>query len=65
MDNYFTYTALLGLRESNITPFRDTRVKHFKSVEKMMDLITIAQSQIPEIPVRAFQLDMFDCTLKR
>lgn len=60
MDNYFTYTALLGLRDSNPTPYKDTRIKHYKSVQKMVDLISIARNLSPEIPVRAFQLDLFD-----
>ena len=60
MDNYFTYTTLLGLRDSNPTPFKETRIQHYKSVKKMMDLISLAQSLTPQVPIRAFQLDMFD-----
>ncbi len=60
MDNYMTYTTLLGLRDSNPTPFRDTRIQHYKSVKKMVDLISVARSLAPRFPLRALQLDPFD-----
>ena len=60
MNDYFTYTTLLGLRDSNPTPFKETRLQHYKSVQKMVDLISVAKSLSPKFPTRALQLDPFD-----
>jgi hypothetical protein len=60
MDYYFTYVALLGLRDSNLPPFRDARVRRYKSVKKMVDLASIAVRLSPKFPVRAFVLDPYD-----
>ena len=60
MNDYFTYTTLLGLRDSNPTPFKETRLQHYKSVQKMVDLISIAKRLIPETPHRFLLLDMYD-----
>ncbi len=60
MDYYFTYVALLGLLDSNLPPFRDARVRRYKSVKKMVDLLSIAVRLNPKFPVRAFTLDPYD-----
>lgn len=39
MEDYFTFTQLIGVRDANLTPYRDARVQRYKSVKKMMDLI--------------------------
>lgn len=60
MDYYFTYMNLLGIRDSNLPPFRDARLRRYKSVKKMVDLISIAGRLSPRIPTRAFMLDPTD-----
>ena len=53
MENYFTFTQLLGLRDSegaNLPVFKDARVKRYQSVEKMMDLLEIAGQTRPFVP---------------
>jgi hypothetical protein len=60
MDYYFTYMNLLGIRDSNLPPFRDARMRRYKSVKKMVDLISIAARLAPMMPVRAFVLDSTD-----
>jgi hypothetical protein len=53
MENYFTFTQLLGLRDSegaNLPIFKDARVKRYQSVEKMLDLIEVAGQTRPFVP---------------
>lgn len=47
MDNYFTFTSLLGLRDQNLPLFREARIKRLESVKKMVDLIDIAKALHP------------------
>lgn len=60
MDQYITFTSLIGLRDQNLSPYRDARVQRYKSVERMMDLIEIAKSTRPPLPARTIQLDAYD-----
>ena len=60
MEDYFTFTHLIGVRDGNLSPYRDARVQRYRSVKKMMDLIEIAKSTMPKLPSQVFQLDEFD-----
>lgn len=60
MDDYFTFTHLLGLRDQNLPLSREMRIQRLQSVKKMMDLLQVAKSLVPEIPPRVFTLDSFD-----
>jgi len=53
MENYFTFTQLLGLRDAegaNLPIFKDARVKRYHSVEKILDLLEIAGQTRPFVP---------------
>lgn len=63
MDNYFTFTRLLSLRDtagSNLPLFKDARVKRYESVERMLDLLEIAGSTRPRIPSPIVTLNPMD-----
>lgn len=60
MEDYFTFTHLIGVRDANLSPYRDARVARYKSVKRMMDLIEIAKKTQPQIPLQVLQLDEFD-----
>jgi len=60
MEDYITFTNLIGVRDANLSPYRDARVLRYKSVQKMMDLIYIAKNTSPKLPLQVFQLDEFD-----
>ena len=63
MENYFTFTTLLGLRDkdgANLPVFKDARVKRYQSVEKMMDLMEIAKSTRPMMPSVVTALNPLD-----
>lgn len=60
MEDYLTFTNLIGVRQANLSPYRDARVQRYKSVKKMMDLIEIAKKTMPSLPLQIFQLDEFD-----
>ena len=60
MNDYFTFTHLLGLRDQNLPLSREIRIQRLQSVKKMMDLIQVAKSLIPEIPSKVFTLDSYD-----
>ena len=54
------FTVLVGARGGNLPPFKDARLKRYRSVQKIMDLIITASKLAPSFPVRAFTLDPFD-----
>lgn len=60
MDHYFTTIALLGLRDQNLPPFKDARMRRYKSVKKMVDLIKVASELAPKFPIEALHLDPTD-----
>ena len=60
MDFYFTTVALLGLRDQNLPPFKDARLRRYKSVKKMVDLVKVASTLAPPIPLEALELNPFD-----
>ena len=60
MEDYFTFTELIGVRQANLSPYRDARVQRYKSVKKMMDLIQIAKNTAPKVPSQVFSLNEFD-----
>jgi hypothetical protein len=47
MDEYFTFTQLLGLRDQNLPLSRETRIQRLQSVRKMIDLLQVARSLAP------------------
>jgi hypothetical protein len=47
MDDYFTFTQLLGLRDQNLPLSRETRIQRLQSVRKMMDLLQVAKGLAP------------------
>ncbi len=69
MEDYFTFTNLIGARQANLPLYRDSRVQRYKSVQKMMDLIHIAKKTMPKLPVQCYALDQYDrkiiCYLSR
>lgn len=63
MENYFTFTKLLGLRDSegaNLPLFKDARIKRFQSVERILDLLEVAGSTRPNIPSPILTLSPLD-----
>ena len=63
MENYFTFTALLGLRNQegyNLPLFKDARVKRFQSVERMLELLEVATATAPRIPSPILTLNPLD-----
>lgn len=63
MENYFTFTRLLGLRDSegaNLPLFKDARVKRYQSVERIMELLEVAGSTRPRIPSPIITLNPLD-----
>jgi len=60
MDYYYTAIALLGMRDSNLPPFKEARLKRYKSIRKMIDLIDTASKLAPSIPSEAFFLNPND-----
>jgi hypothetical protein len=63
MDNYFTFTQLLGLRDSeggNLPLFKDARARRFQSVERMLELIETAGQTRPSLPSSIITLNPLD-----
>jgi len=60
MDSYFTVITLLGLKDQNLPPFKEARLKRYKSVKKMVDLIDTASKLAPRVPIEAFTLNPVD-----
>ncbi len=65
MENYFTFTQLLGLRDTegaNLPIFKDARLRRYQSVERMMDLLEIAGQTRPFVPSVVSTLNPLDRT---
>lgn len=65
MENYFTFTKLLGLRDpngANLPLFKDARLKRYASVEKIMDLLELAGQTRPTAPASIVTLNPLDRT---
>lgn len=65
MDNYFTFTTLLGLKDSvggNLPVFKDARIKRYESVERMIELLDIAGQTRPRLPTPILTLNPLDRT---
>lgn len=60
MDYYELFTALVGARGGNLPPYKEARLRRYKSVQKIMDLIITASKLNPGFPTRAIQLDPYD-----
>ena len=60
MDYYGLFTMLVGARGGNLPPYKDARLKRYKSVQKVMELMITASKLAPTFPVRALALDPFD-----
>lgn len=65
MENYFTFTQLLSLRDSegaNLPVFKDARVKRYQSVERLLQLLEVAASTRPRVPSPILTLNPLDRT---
>ncbi len=65
MENYFTFTRLLSLRDSegaNLPVFKDARVKRYHSVQRLLELLEVAASTRPRIPSPIITLNPLDRT---
>ncbi len=65
MENYFTFTRLLSLRDSegaNLPLFKDARAKRYQSVERILELLEIAGSTKPSLPSPIITLNPLDRT---
>jgi hypothetical protein len=65
MENYFTFTRLLSLRDSdgaNLPLFKDARVRRYQSVERILELLEIAGSTRPPLPSPIVTLNPLDRT---
>jgi len=51
---------LLGLRDQNLPPFKEARMRRYKSIKKMTDLLETAIKLAPPVPVEAFCLNPHD-----
>lgn len=63
MENYFSFTRLLSLRDSegsNLPLFKDARVKRYQSVEILLELLEVAASTRPRIPSPIITLNPLD-----
>lgn len=60
MDYYGLFTLLVGARDGNLPPYKDARLKRYKSVQKVMELMVTASKLAPSFPVRAITLDPLD-----
>jgi len=60
MDYYFTTMALLGLRDQNLPPFKEARLKRYQSIRKMIDLVETTTRLCPKVPAEAFMLNPSD-----
>jgi hypothetical protein len=65
MENYFTFTRLLSLRDSegaNLPVFKDARVKRYQSVERLLQMLEVAAATRPRIPSPILTLNPLDRT---
>jgi hypothetical protein len=63
MENYFTFTRLLSLRDSegaNLPLFKDARSQRYQSVERILELLEVAASTKPTIPTPIITLNPLD-----
>jgi hypothetical protein len=63
MENYFTFTRLLSLRDSegaNLPLFKDARSKRYQSVERILELLEVAASTKPSLPSPIITLNPLD-----
>lgn len=62
MENYFTFTTLLGLRGEggNLPLFREAKAKRFDSVQRIMNLLEVAKQTRPSIPNTILTLNPLD-----
>lgn len=62
MENYFTFTTLLGLRGEggNLPLFKDAKTKRFQSLQRIVDLLEVAAQTRPTIPSTITTLNPLD-----
>lgn len=62
MENYFTFTALLGLKGEggNLPLFRDAKSKRYQSIQRITDLLDVAAQTKPSIPNSILTLNPLD-----
>ncbi len=57
MEKYDLTMHLLGVNEYNLPPFKDARIRRYKSIKKIKELMILAKHTRPAIPTGAFNLD--------
>lgn len=63
MENYFTFTTLLGLRGSeggNLPLFKDAKAKRYQSLQRIVDLLDVAAKTRPSLPSSIITLNPLD-----
>lgn len=62
MENYFTFTTLLGLKGEggNLPLFRDAKSKRYQSLQRITDLLEVATQTRPSIPNSILTLNPLD-----
>jgi hypothetical protein len=60
MEKYDLTMHLLGVNESNLPPFKDARIRRYKSIKKIKELMILAKHTRPKVPHGAFQLNRYD-----
>jgi len=60
MDNYFVVKELLGLNDGNLPVHKGMRMKRYKSIDKMMDLLDVVKRITPKLPLNTITLDPHD-----
>ena len=62
MENYFTFTTLLGLRGEggNLPIFKEARNKRFESVQRILGLLEVAAQTRPSPPSTIITLNPLD-----
>jgi len=62
MDNYTATIRLIGLKDQNLPPFKDMRLQRINSVQRIINLIRVAERTRPQIPSLVFNLNPEDRT---
>lgn len=60
MDNYYLVKELLGLNDGNLPVHKGMRMKRYKSIDKMMDLLDVVKRIQPRLPLNTLTLDKND-----
>ena len=60
MNNYKETLELLGLPDSNLPIFKETRLNRLYSIDKILGLINLSKRLSPQLPKTMFELDPTD-----